>query len=594
MEENNSKNIPGSDSAAEPRLREGLLIRLQEKYGDLEFTARDWLLLGLCLLPAGLLCLGAPLMGGWLSQLRIPLIYLLCLLLSVTAVGRRRHISPAPVFLIVCDLALILLSVFHRNAFISGVNCLAIPALTSLAMLSLSGVNPRSPFSFRAARTAVNHALRSLFEHIPVPVYQLTRRRIAGSVSFGAVLISLLLCIPILVVILALLADADVVFAFCLSGILTAQPATLPWRILLTLVAALMLFSWLLSLRLPGHEAPETKIPKIPAVFPSILLPLLNIVYALFVYVQLMMFVGVTNSAAMTGSYSEYARTGFFQLVAVTVINLMLLGASLSASRGRWIRGMSGLLIAATGVILVSAFWRMRLYISVYGLTTLRVMTLWGMLAIAALLVIAAIALATERIRAFSVGFICLIVLWVGLNAVDVDRVIGDYNTTHYGSEEESDWSLTLEDTRGEQAENSEYTSVICQIDCEESIYGIHLEYFLDRQPQGGMSIVNASTDSPLAQGERLHAQFEERDFPSPEALGEQTFGIMAFVVLENGSELPVDCFWEWNAECGSEYLFMLSGNSRDGFTLAPAESETDYTASTPRVGRPWSHPSKS
>ena len=159
---------------------------------------------------------------------------------------------------------------------------------------------------------------------------------------------------------------------------------------------------------------------------------MLNAVYALFSYIQFANLFGGAAHAAMAGGYAEYARSGFFQLVAVAGFNLLALSAALRASRGAWMRAMSALLIAATAVLLASAFWRMRLYIGAFGLTVLRALTLWGMLAIAAMLAVAAAALFVRKFRAGPAALACLIALWVGLNAVDLDALVVEYNVEAY------------------------------------------------------------------------------------------------------------------------------------------------------------------
>ena len=76
------------------------------------------------------------------------------------------------------------------------------------------------------------------------------------------------------------------------------------------------------------------------------------------------------------------------------------------------------------------------MYSAAYGLTVLRVLTLWGMLAISVLLVIVVIALIRKNFCAFTAGFVCILILWAGLNAVDIDRIIAEYNVFHYLSGE--------------------------------------------------------------------------------------------------------------------------------------------------------------
>ena len=169
------------------------------------------------------------------------------------------------------------------------------------------------------------------------------------------------------------------------------------------------------------------------------LLTLLNVIYVLFVYIQFSNLFGGAESAAMTGGYAQYARSGFFQLTAVAAINLLVIALAVPNSRNVWIRAMVLIMAAATGVILASAIWRMRLYISVYGLTVLRVLTLWGMSAIAVLLIIACLSIFVPGIQALRTGMVCMIVLWLALNAVNIDAIIANYNVDAYLSGELSE-----------------------------------------------------------------------------------------------------------------------------------------------------------
>jgi hypothetical protein len=80
-------------------------------------------------------------------------------------------------------------------------------------------------------------------------------------------------------------------------------------------------------------------------------------------------------------SYAEYARQGFFQLVAVAALSLPLLlladgalGRRDARSLGRF-RGLAAVMLVLLNIMLASALWRMRLYTAEYGLTELRLYT---------------------------------------------------------------------------------------------------------------------------------------------------------------------------------------------------------------------------
>jgi hypothetical protein len=84
----------------------------------------------------------------------------------------------------------------------------------------------------------------------------------------------------------------------------------------------------------------------------------------------------VVETAGLT--YAEYARSGFFQLVAVAAIALAVLltvdaftGASTGRDRRRLVL-LSEVVVALTLVVVVSALRRLDLYENAYGLTMLR------------------------------------------------------------------------------------------------------------------------------------------------------------------------------------------------------------------------------
>lgn len=106
----------------------------------------------------------------------------------------------------------------------------------------------------------------------------------------------------------------------------------------------------------------------------------LNALFAAFVAVQVtVLFAGHDHVLRTSGlTYAEYARSGFWQLLAAAMLTLVVIkGATLvAAPRGRTedvlLRLLLGLLCALTLVIVASAFHRLRLYESAFGLTRLR------------------------------------------------------------------------------------------------------------------------------------------------------------------------------------------------------------------------------
>jgi hypothetical protein len=168
---------------------------------------------------------------------------------------------------------------------------------------------------------------------------------------------------------------------------------------------------------------------------------LLVALFALFVGVQLAVLFGGSDYVLRTAdlTYAEYARGGFWQLLAVTLLALVVIAVTASlapkttAVDRRWLRGLLGALAGLTLVIVASALSRMWSYQEAYGFTELRLVVeaceLW--LGVVYLLVIASVV----RLRVtwlpravVGTGVATLLVL----AALNPDRLIAEQNVSRW------------------------------------------------------------------------------------------------------------------------------------------------------------------
>ena len=167
---------------------------------------------------------------------------------------------------------------------------------------------------------------------------------------------------------------------------------------------------------------------------PVTVLAVLDVLYAFFLAVQCAALFGGADYLARAGiSYASYARSGFFQLVAVAAVNLACLLACLALCKGegrglRMVQVLGTLLVAASGVLLVSALWRMNLYVGAYGLSFKRALTYWGMAVLAVLLAAALWKVWHRHFRWFRVLLSVGAAGWLLLNYANVDALVARYN----------------------------------------------------------------------------------------------------------------------------------------------------------------------
>jgi hypothetical protein len=147
----------------------------------------------------------------------------------------------------------------------------------------------------------------------------------------------------------------------------------------------------------------------------------------------------VQRTAGLT--YAEYARQGFWQLLAVTLLTLLVLAVAARVARREttsdrlWIRILLGLLALLTLLIVASALHRMSLYEQTYGFTVLRLLVgvCEGWLG----LVFALILLAGVRLQASWLPRVAVaagVLALVGLVAVNPDGLIAEQNVSRYQS----------------------------------------------------------------------------------------------------------------------------------------------------------------
>jgi len=170
----------------------------------------------------------------------------------------------------------------------------------------------------------------------------------------------------------------------------------------------------------------------------SIVLGLVDILFFAFVLVQLRYFFGGSELVLKTTglTYADYARRGFFELVAVAMLVLPLLLflhwllRKDKPNHERIFRGLAGVQILLLFVIMASALERMRLYEQEYGLTELRLYTTAFMGWLAIVFIWFALTILRGNRKPFAFGaLIAGYALIAALQAVNPDALIARTNT---------------------------------------------------------------------------------------------------------------------------------------------------------------------
>ena len=313
--------------------------------------------------------------------------------------------------------------------------------LMALTCLELRG--EANLFTFRGLMGGLGRCVAGLFRYLPRPFQAMTglferggNRRIKGF------LLGVMLCVPLLAIVVLLLSDADSVFGGyfqnLISAVQTTNSATVLWAAIRFVAGTLMLCSLccFMGLASAPEEKPETP-SRAHAAMPATVLGALAAVYLLFAYVQFRYLFFAAGAPAQ--GYAQYARSGFFQLVAVAFLTLMVVLPCVCRWPGsRAVRGLAGLVTLLTLVILVSAAGRMALYVQAFGLSILRVVTLWGMLALAIALSAALAKALRPRLKIAAPVLMIVAASWVLLNYANINARIAEYNVRAWEAQPES------------------------------------------------------------------------------------------------------------------------------------------------------------
>ena len=267
------------------------------------------------------------------------------------------------------------------------------------------------------------------------------------------VLRGVLLAMPVLLLFSCLLASADLVFAHYVEDILhlkfLADLLEWFWHGIIILVVAWIVAGGLVYALSGTATSQETglsaKMSRLTRPFSfgfveiTILLTLVNLLFVIFVGIQFAyLFGGQANITIEGYTYAEYARRGFFELLAVSMLTLGLifilwrLGRFETGRQQGVFKVLSSLMVVLVLPILASAFQRLLLYEIAYGYTELRLYSHVFMVWLAATFLWFLITLWLQPHR-FALGvFVAALGFLITLNVINPDAFIAEQNLARY------------------------------------------------------------------------------------------------------------------------------------------------------------------
>lgn len=195
-----------------------------------------------------------------------------------------------------------------------------------------------------------------------------------------------IMAVPILVIFGILFSQADLAFSKFLQSFvnITISERTIEYSVLLFIafVSALSFLSYIFfpkaSQPAVSHDQSDGTVQSGRGIEVMVFLGLISTLFLVFIGFQVTyLFGGETNIVNAGFTYAEYARRGFFELLASGMLSLLVLLASekYAGSESKTNKRFlipALILIAEVLIVIVSAFKRLSLYIDAYSMTELR------------------------------------------------------------------------------------------------------------------------------------------------------------------------------------------------------------------------------
>ena len=252
--------------------------------------------------------------------------------------------------------------------------------------------------------------------------------------KFKYVLLGLVIAIPVTGIILILLSEADKVFNVFLSEYLSFD-IRIGTVLGIIITFAISFFGSYCILRFFSKKVIKEEVTDKRSLEPIIaitVLSIISVIYLIFSVIQILYLFWGGMKLPENYTYAQYAREGFFQLLAVSIINFMIvLFVNNHFRENLLLKILMTIISICTYIMIASSCMRMLLYIDAYLLTTLRILVLWGLAVLSILFIAVIISIYKHSFPLFRYSIIVVSILYLLLGFAHPDYIIASYNLSH-------------------------------------------------------------------------------------------------------------------------------------------------------------------
>lgn len=266
--------------------------------------------------------------------------------------------------------------------------------------------------------------------------------------TIGYVVLGVFISVPLLVIVIALLSGADAVFRQMTNtffdNINFGNIVNVVFRIAFIFFASYMLVAYLCKKSIKEEVKDRRKGEPVLAIT---ITSMLSVIYLLFSGIQIIyLFLGQMQLPEGY-TYAMYAREGFFQLLAVSILNLIIVLVCMSFFReNKILKVILTIMSLCTFIMIASSALRMIIYIRYYYMTFLRIFVLWALVVLFFLFVGIIVSIYREKFPLFQYSMVVVTILYTVLSFSHPDYIIASINVANAPRDEMETWEVSPDD----------------------------------------------------------------------------------------------------------------------------------------------------
>lgn len=260
-------------------------------------------------------------------------------------------------------------------------------------------------------------------------MYMRTRKDKASIIPYIA--LGIALALPLMALVIVMLSNADVVFkTFVEKGVNNLEiSSNMVGFIVLLIVSVVYAYGVYCRVNEYSFLSVYTNQKNVEPVIGIAFSIMLTMVYVVFSGIQIITLFAKEHMLPDGYTYSEYARQGFFQLLFVAVINLVVvLICNHVFKDNKLLKIILTVMCGCTYIMIISSAVRITMYIKTYDLTYLRLLVIFALINLSCLFAGAIISIYNKPFNL--VRYIIMIcgVLYIILSFAHPDAIIARYN----------------------------------------------------------------------------------------------------------------------------------------------------------------------